>query len=752
MSLIHNQLQQAPSPDSEWHVKIADGSIYGPVDLATLRSWSSQGRIEPDNEISQDRKKWILAQDLRDLQMSWVAHLPDGTSYGPFNIHLLPDLKQNEVLPPGTELEHRYSGERHPVDDPEIETPSPAQTQSPQTKDRDLPLLALMGGSTGPAPQKAAAPAQPPAAAAPPVPQPPLAVEPTTEPSDQAPTTEVADEPPLVEETPAPEVTPEISPEVVPEVVEVSLEVALEASPEGDQASDPATPDKMHDDGLVNAPAPTPSVDATPAPAPDAAPTPVLEQPLDQPDHDPISAPPLLEEHDQTTTPPTEPILSGAVLAQRLEALQNSASLARSQLAAARKEIGEQKAYSSTLSDQSKKLEEELAAVSGSRMEAERGLVEATDRATMTESELENAHAQLGQLQEHYDRLQDESQRQFESLDSAQAELMRQEQLHKEELTVYDDRITSKTALLARTIRMILQDDDLDLGNVPEGLLVEDGERGEKELLLAELERLRGSGERDRRRITELSDKLADQTSTGSPSILRFIGGVVTIALLTAAIVLIGLRMGNNSATPPPPGPPLSQSLVPGAPRPTLAQPTAEPTDANAVTDGTTTAPTPGAPDLMPETVSRPSRTETPPDTWPEFAQPDAHILTEGNRLSIVYHYGIFETETRMVPQAERDLGLFAEQMRPYTGSFKVVAEGHTDATKITSSAGQYMDNYELGMARARKVRDLLVTQFGLPEGAVEVTSLGENSPLFPNDSDANRRLNRTVVLHVMPK
>ena len=192
--------------------------------------------------------------------------------------------------------------------------------------------------------------------------------------------------------------------------------------------------------------------------------------------------------------------------------------------------------------------------------------------------------------------------------------------------------------------------------------------------------------------------------------------------------------------------------LVPGAPRPTLAQPPGEPADATAVTDGTTTAPTPGAPDLMPETVSRPSRTETQPDTWPEFALPDAHILPEGNRRSIVYRYGIFETETRMVPQAERDLKLFAEQMRPYTGSFKVVAEGHTDATKITSSAGQYMDNYELGMARARKVRDLLVTQFGLPEGAVEVTSLGENSPLFPNDSDANRRLNRTVVLHVMPK
>lgn len=680
MSLIHNQLQPAPASDSEWHVKIADGSIYGPVDLATLRSWSSQGRIEPDNAISQDREKWILAQDLRDLQMSWIAHLPDGTSYGPFNIHLLPELKQSEVLPPGTELEHRYSGERHPADDPTMDLPTPSQaTINPSTDDGELPLLALMQESSTTPPPVASTP------------------EPDALPATPTPADDVPDLPP----PPAPE--PIATPELMPE-----------------EATSPT-------------PEPPPEEATTPTPEP--PPAAIIDEPLTE--LPPAPAP----------SAPTEAILSGAVLAQRLEALQNSASLARSQLAATRKELSEQKAYASTLSDQTKKAEEELTAVTGLRTEAERGLVEATDRATLTESELDNSRAQLGQLQDHYDRLQDESQKQFESLDSARAELMRQEQLHKEDLTLYDDRITSKTALLARAVRMILQDDDLDIGQIPEGLLAEESDQGEKELLLAELERLRASGERDRRRITELSDKLSSNASAASPSILRFIGGVVGIALASGILILLGLHLGRKEA----PQPPLTypQVLVQGAPIPDLTQ-----------RPDATEAPPPGAPaavapadlDLMPASASRRSRPTTPASDWPEFTLPDAHILPDGNRLSVVYRFGLFDTETTLVEQAEEALARFAEQIRPYTKSFKVIAEGHTDATKISGNDGQYMDNYALGMARARAVRDVLVTKLGLPEEAVEPTSLGENSPLFPNNSDANRQLNRTVVLHVMPK
>ena len=724
MSRIHNQLQQAPAPDSEWHVKIADGSVYGPVDLATLRSWSSQGRIEPSNEISQDRETWILAQDLRDLQMSWIAHLPDGSSYGPFNIHLLPELRQNEVLPPGTELEHRYSGERHPVDDPTMEAAPPRPETVPSDDDGELPLLALMGG------QHAAPPPLPPSTDT--IPSPtmeelphealPVVEAPVVEaPVVEASVAEAPVEEPPIEEAPAP-----VADESIPAETDEKFEVPAPV----EEATRPLAP-------IIDPVAPAPETPPAPEEIPPVPPT---EAPLTAATDFP----------EPVTTAPVEAILSGAVLSQRLEALQNSASLARSQLAASRKELSEHKAYASTLIDQVKKVEDELGAVSTSRTEAERGLVEANDRATMTESELENAQAQLAQLQDHYDRLQDESQKQFESLDSARAELMRQEQLHKEELTNYDDRITSKTALLARAVRTILQDDDLDIGNIPEGLLIDDGDRGEKELLMAELERLRAGGERDRRRITEQSDQLAGLASQTTPSLLRFIGGVVGIALVAGALVLLGLQLSTADATTP--RPPLAhlQAPLPGEPIPSL----------EGTTDGTPPSPgqavdttsVPVDPDLMPESASRPSPPTAPPSEWPALTLPDAHILTDDNRLSVVYRYGLFQTDTTMVAEAEQALADFAKQMRPYTATFKIVAEGHTDATKITSTAGQYMDNYALGMARARAVRDLLVTKLGLPGEAVELTSLGEHSPLFSNDSDANRKLNRTVVLHVMPK
>jgi len=105
--------ENAEITNTEWFVRIDDGDIYGPVDILTLQEWSEQGRIEPQNEISQDRKNWITAEELPNLEMNWMAELEDKTTFGPFNFHLTNELVRRGVLSTDTTITNRKTGEIH---------------------------------------------------------------------------------------------------------------------------------------------------------------------------------------------------------------------------------------------------------------------------------------------------------------------------------------------------------------------------------------------------------------------------------------------------------------------------------------------------------------------------------------------------------------------------------------------------------------------------------------------------------------
>jgi uncharacterized repeat protein (TIGR01451 family) len=73
---------------------------------------------------------------------------------------------------------------------------------------------------------------------------------------------------------------------------------------------------------------------------------------------------------------------------------------------------------------------------------------------------------------------------------------------------------------------------------------------------------------------------------------------------------------------------------------------------------------------------------------------------------------------------------------------------GHTDSIPI--STAEYPSNFELSLARARSVYQLLRMN-GIPEGRMDYTGYGSRMPLAPNDTEAGRIRNRRVEIRAVP-
>lgn len=139
MSTVLNKLHDAdqPSPPrTDWYLRTDDTDIYGPVDIAVLREWSAQSRIAPGNQVSNDGELWVAAETLPELKMEWMAELPDGRTYGPFNVLAVPNLFETGSLPASAVLTHPTTGKTLKVADilrgrgkPD-DTPQPAAVPS----------------------------------------------------------------------------------------------------------------------------------------------------------------------------------------------------------------------------------------------------------------------------------------------------------------------------------------------------------------------------------------------------------------------------------------------------------------------------------------------------------------------------------------------------------------------------------------------------------------------------------------------
>jgi len=81
-----------------------------------------------------------------------------------------------------------------------------------------------------------------------------------------------------------------------------------------------------------------------------------------------------------------------------------------------------------------------------------------------------------------------------------------------------------------------------------------------------------------------------------------------------------------------------------------------------------------------------------------------------------------------------------------------IEVRGHTDDRRIHGAlAKRYPTNWELAAARASRVVRLLEER-GVPGERLAVISLGPNVPIAPNDTVANRRMNRRIEIRLVPK
>ena len=108
MSQIHEKLK-APEPPQNWHLKIDDGSTYGPYSTDALIDFAKQGRIAPGNEISPDKTKWMPAEDLSVLEMVWMINLEGQDDFGPLNIHALSDLIEDNTISDDSKITNRLT-------------------------------------------------------------------------------------------------------------------------------------------------------------------------------------------------------------------------------------------------------------------------------------------------------------------------------------------------------------------------------------------------------------------------------------------------------------------------------------------------------------------------------------------------------------------------------------------------------------------------------------------------------------------
>jgi flagellar motor protein MotB len=137
---------------------------------------------------------------------------------------------------------------------------------------------------------------------------------------------------------------------------------------------------------------------------------------------------------------------------------------------------------------------------------------------------------------------------------------------------------------------------------------------------------------------------------------------------------------------------------------------------------------------------------------WPTLKIDHAKVTQDGDiSCTIVFDNGIFTSMTNLSETASDILLGVAHQTRASMSEFNMIIKGHTDSTPVKSKSSS-LDNYALAMARARIVRDIMVTTHRFPDDAVFTVSAGEHDPPYSNDTEESRRKNRTVVLKLVPR
>jgi septal ring factor EnvC (AmiA/AmiB activator) len=110
-------MDTTPSLVCQHYLRTPDGTIYGPVDRATLCSWAVDARMIPGCELSTDRATWLPVQSLPELRLTWSVQFSDGTTYGPLNLLAIWTLASEKAIPFGVALVEEGTSNRAVLDD-----------------------------------------------------------------------------------------------------------------------------------------------------------------------------------------------------------------------------------------------------------------------------------------------------------------------------------------------------------------------------------------------------------------------------------------------------------------------------------------------------------------------------------------------------------------------------------------------------------------------------------------------------------
>jgi len=99
-----------------WRVrKIADNSIYGPVDVEMLKEWANSAQIAPEDMIDETDEAWHPAPDIEFLEMLWMVKLPGGEIYGPTTVGTLREFINEGLVTEKTLATHSKTNQSLPL-------------------------------------------------------------------------------------------------------------------------------------------------------------------------------------------------------------------------------------------------------------------------------------------------------------------------------------------------------------------------------------------------------------------------------------------------------------------------------------------------------------------------------------------------------------------------------------------------------------------------------------------------------------
>ncbi len=698
--------QQTPEqPDTgktksrKWYVRKRDGSVYGPETTEVLLEWAAQCRLVNGNEVSEDRKVWVAAERIPDLQMCWVAALPDGRSYGPFNVLATHELHKHNVLPADAKLTNTITGETSTV--------SERVNEQLAHKQGDM-----FGASEPDAPKPKRKRKRPKTSR-------------TAGREDAV----AADE---SKETQALQTELETLRAQCKSLEEQNRKhknalktqkkehSAALAAVEEERNALAAELEQLREGGEVA----TPDGSAEQVTA--------LEEQVKTRE----------EELEQTRAELKSRQEDLAALEAKLSDTQQELEIA---LEATEKKLADETARAAALEEE---LEAARQAPEGAA-EGDGGEAGSEDKAT-----IEALGRQIRVLKEDLEKTRLDLEGAREALEIRDEEVRKlRTEARDGDGTPPDERVEELEARLSAA--------ELDAANREKAFKRERAELkaqfGEAEQRLQEhreqtlelAEKLKksqagasGAEARQRALRVDLESRFSktQRELAGTKTKLARAQKTVSVSVITALACLVlsitflslwagGCDRSDKPELPPDEPPAVSETdgeegegAEPGG------------VDAGETDDGEATA-----------DVTPPSAGENRP-VYPRINVPGVETRFTSTTCTMTFEQPVFTSMTTISSASKTLLKQLATQVRGYMGDFTLTVRGHTDNVPLRGK-GLYRDNKELGLARAKAVQTFLAEEGKLPARGLKAVTAGSDNPPFPNDKAESRRKNRTVVL-----